>query len=266
MNQSTKQSSEISSSVSAKRSAPQLKSIVACVLVIMLLATSAYYFGWQTAKSYFSAPTATSAAKSEKTEKDQELVSPADNKKLEYNKRLTVGLYMGGISVDVFYEKSSNPLEGRIAIYRSGWNQITGRNEGAFIVDSGSSIDCLDKITPITGVGVMRFVTEYMCDHRQITITSFSFDQTEQDINNIEVQNLDKFDLIDSYFSSEYSKSGVNIIGWQDFNHLVVQQIYRGQTDPNIDEYEIYLFDVRDKSKQLIHAVEYESYSLNVLN
>lgn len=232
------------------------------VLFLIFIALGAYYLGFQKGNSNTKYGSANSSlfqpSESKKVEDDPKLLSPVDDKKLEYNSRLTVGLYIGETPVDIFYEQYGDPSEGRIAVYHA-WNQITNRNEGAFVVDDESQGSCLNKLIPITKSDGMRFVTEYICgDLQQIKVTSLSFKPT-QNIMEIKVENLDRFNLLNDYFSSVHLKSFIKVIGWQDFDHLLVDQIsyLEDQLDSTGKEkHEIYLFDVNDKSKKLIHTIE----------
>ena len=236
--------------------------VLGCISFLILLTGSAYYLGFQKSKSQVkndsNSSTPLQSSESEIIENNRELLSPVDNKKLEYNSRLTVGLYIGGIPVDVFFEQYGDSSEGRIAVYHA-WNKLTNRNEGAFVVDEEDQGPCLRKLLPITKSDGMRFITEYICgDSQQIKITSFSF-KPEQNIKEVKVENLHKFNLLNDYFSSVYLKSFVKVIGWQDFDHLLVDQISypeEQQGSTSKEKHEIYLFGVSDKNKQLIHTIE----------
>lgn len=234
--------------------------IPGCILLLIFVFGSAYYLGFQKGNSNKKdgsvASTLLQSSESKKTENNQELLSPVDSKKLEYNSRLTVGLYLGGIPVDIFFEQYGDPSEGRIAIYHA-WNQVTSRNEGAFVINKEDQGPCLNSLLPIAKSDGMRFVTEYKCgDSQQLKITSFSF-KPVQNIKEIKVENLDEFYLLNDYFSSVYLKSFVKVIGWQDFDHLLVDQItYLGQEVESTgkERHELYLFNVNTKNKQLIYT------------
>jgi hypothetical protein len=187
---------------------------------------------------------------------DIELRSPVDNKKLGNTDRLTSGFHLGGIPVNVYFEGYANSTEGRIIVSHA-WNSDTNRNEGAFFVRNENEIGCLRNLLPVTKDGAMRFVSNYICgDSQKITVTSYSFDPTEN-IKDIKINNLEEINLND-YFSSIYLKSSINIIGWQDFDHLLINQITYSElknSEENVKQ-ELYLFNVEMREKQLIYTIK----------
>jgi hypothetical protein len=189
---------------------------------------------------------------------EETLNSPVDNLELQGQRRLTTGLYLRGIPVDIYLEQYGEASEGRIVVSHA-WNRITDRNEGAFVVRSENDGPCLTQLKPITNYNGVRFVTEYICGDTQfLTVTSFSYENSSStDIKSVSADNVTELNLND-YFSSVYMRSFIEIIGWQDFDHLLVNQIIYTDLENGTDKrkQELYLFNVITKEKQLIHMIE----------
>lgn len=252
---STKKTRKTASSSKKRVLQSKLVPTHSMVIVLIVLVAGYYYYGLKSAKTpryEMSINPAISQTEQEKID----LSSPVDSKKLEYNNRMTTGLYLGGIPVDIFYEELEGEAPGRFVVYHA-WNAMTDQNYGGFVITEEKSGPCLNQLLPTTKSDGMRYVTDYICgDTQQIKVTSFSF-KPEQDITKVQVENLATFDLLNEHFSSVYKKSFVKVIGWQDFNHLIVDQITYSEEQlgaPIKEQHELYLFDVTNGSKTLVHT------------
>jgi hypothetical protein len=192
-----------------------------------------------------------------KSKEDQQLLSPVDQKPLQYNYQLMSNVYLDIYSgpVDIFYEEyADEPQEtsksrGRIVIY----SKLDDKN---LIITEESNGACLDGILPINKDLVLMFVTSYHCgDSKQLKITSLFYENSADNTQKLKIKSSEDYYLLDTYFQYNYSSADVKVLGWLNFDHLLVDQIYSSEGNSSReDKHQIYIFDTNNKTKELIHT------------
>lgn len=190
-----------------------------------------------------------------KTKEKQQLLSPIDQQPLQHRYQLISNVYFDMYSgpVDMFYEEYVNKLQtvseprGRIVIYSK-------RNDENSVIAEENNSACLDAVMPISKGQAIRFVTSYHCgDSKQFKITSLLYENSAK--NTEKIKSSEDYYLLSTYFQYNYSSADVKVLGWLNFNNLLVDQIYSSEENSSREEkHEIYIFNVNNKTKELIHT------------
>lgn len=176
-------------------------------------------------------------------------------------------IYVFGKPYRLYVELPKDPeLGARLVMY----SQSTISNQGIVISDEPSWPCITNVLTGSNNSGDVSIYIKYLCGDtvwdRVLRVT------LKKDLNNektIYVENVDESNLVstyyyEAYFDGNYNKSPIKVLGWLDTERLIVQQLnyqLAGEGNEfserlNFLNEQIYLFNVVDKSKQLINYNE----------